>query len=73
MLSGMSRQDEDEVDEELEAMEMEISGQKVLPDANKERPGQINPHLPDVPVQNPTEVERQRATADGQRAEPMLA
>ncbi|KAK3698456.1 Vacuolar protein sorting-associated protein 20 [Vermiconidia calcicola] len=46
MLGGkMSNQDEDEVEDELEAMEREVTGLPSLPDA----PSRVTEYLPDVP------------------------
>lgn len=59
MLSGqMSNQDEDEVEDELEALEAEMSGNKVnMPNA----PNVIVGSLPEAPTETPKERARRRA------------
>lgn len=71
----MSNQDEDEVEDELEALEAAVSGSKVrMPDA----PNGIVGPLPDAPVETPKEKAQRRARERGQGAvgngtEPILA
>jgi hypothetical protein len=71
MLSGMSRHDEDEVEDELQAMEREMSSQR-LPAAPQGAPLSTvkDSNLPEVPVDDPV---RQRAQNGEQNPEPMLA
>lgn len=52
----MSNQDEDEVEDELDAMEREVSGVPSLPDA----PNVVKEEMPDAPNQSPEEVQRKR-------------
>lgn len=73
MLGGrMSNQDEDEVEDELEALEAEVSGVNKLPDAPSKLPEGL---LPTAPKETPRERARRRAEeqAAGLSAEPMLA
>lgn len=57
LLAGrMSNQDEDEVEDELEALEREVKGVK--------EPTQVAPELPNAPVQEPTRTETQRERWD---------
>lgn len=68
MLAGkMSNHDEDEVEDELEALEAEMSGTK-LPDAPSQE-------LPTVAKEEETAKERarRRARERAEQAEPMLA
>lgn len=69
----MSNQDEDEVEEELEAMEREASGVPSLPDA----PSRIQEDMPDAPQETPEERakrrRKERAAALGQNSEPIAA
>jgi charged multivesicular body protein 6 len=73
MLGGkMSNQDEDEVEDELEAMEREVAGVPSLPDA----PNTVQEALPDVPQETPEEKakrRRQERAARQQEAEPIPA
>ncbi|KAK4987071.1 Vacuolar protein sorting-associated protein 20 [Elasticomyces elasticus] len=69
MLSNrMSNQDEDEVEDELDALEREVSGVK-MPDAPTQRP--IG--LPDAPSETPKERAMRRAVEQHKATEPMLA
>ncbi|OCL08510.1 charged multivesicular body protein-like protein 6 [Glonium stellatum] len=71
MLGGrMSNQDEDEVEDELDALEAEVSGVK-LPDAPTKMPERDQR----VKEETPRERARRRAReqAEGQTAQPMLA
>lgn len=52
----MSNQDEDEVEDELEAMEREVNAVPALPDA----PNGIREELPDVPQETPAERAKRR-------------
>jgi len=62
----MSNEDEDEVEDELEAMEREVSGVGALPDApNKTIVGENT--LPEVP-QTDLDLERQRIQKQKERA-----
>lgn len=77
MLAGrMSNQDEDDVEDELEALEAEMSGTK-LPDAPVKTPPTKLPEIPqDEPeLQRETARERaqRRAREQATQAEPMLA
>lgn len=57
MLGGkMSNQDEDEVEDELEAIEREVSGVPALPAA----PNGIKEDMPDVPLETPAERQKRR-------------
>lgn len=57
MLSGkMSNQEEDEVEDELEAMEREVVGVPALPDA----PNVVKEELPDAPNGTPAEAQKKR-------------
>lgn len=74
MLAGrMSNQDEDEVEDELEALEAEMSGVK-LPDAPTRLPEETEDSV-EAGVETPKERARRRAReqAQVQAAEPMLA
>ncbi|KAK4953411.1 Vacuolar protein sorting-associated protein 20 [Elasticomyces elasticus] len=69
MLSNrMSNQDEDEVEDELDALEREVSGVK-MPDAPTQRP--IG--LPDAPSETPKERAMRRAVEQQKGTQPMLA
>lgn len=65
MLGGkMSNQDEDEVEDELEAMEREVAGVvPSLPDA----PSVVNEEMPDVPKETPQERAKRRARERAER------
>lgn len=73
MLGGkMSNQDEDEVEDELEAMEREMSGIPSLPDA----PSRLREDMPDVPQETPEERAKRRRrerAAREQASEPIPA
>lgn len=73
MLGGkMSNQDEDEVEDELEAMEREVVGVPSLPDA----PSVIAEDMPDAPQETPAEKAKRRRkerAAREQAAEPIAA
>lgn len=73
MLGGkMSNHDEDEVEDELQAMEREISGIPSLPDA----PNGIKEDLPDVPQESPAERAKRRRkerSSREQASEPVAA
>ena len=57
MLGGkISNQDEDDVEDELEAMAKEVVGISSLPYA----PSVVKDELPDAPQQAPSEVQKQR-------------
>ena len=71
MLGGkMSNQDEDEVEDELEAMERDVVGVPTLPDT----PAAVEEYLPDVPQETPEQRakrRRQERAAREQAAEPV--
>lgn len=71
MLSGkMSNEDEDEVEDELEALEREARGVPSMPDA----PSVTNGELPDAPRASPKErMEARRQGRAAKNAEPMAA
>ena len=74
MLGGkMSNQDEDEVEDELEAMEREVSGVR-LPSAPSRRLAN-EAELPDVPQETPAQKAKRRREerAREQAPEPMAA
>ena len=57
MLGGkMSNQDEDEVEDALEAMEREVNGVPTLPDASSV----LREDMPGVPEQTPSDVQKER-------------
>lgn len=57
MLGGkMSNQDEDEVEDELEAMEREVNGIPSLPDT----PSAVREDMPNVPQETPEERAKRR-------------
>ena len=66
----MSNQDEDEVEDELEAMEREVVGVPSLPDA----PSVVKEEMPDAPRETPAEKAKRRARdRAGQGLEPIAA
>ena len=68
----MSNQDEDEVEEELEAMEREVVGVSSLPDA----PTSVREQMPDVPEETPEQRAKRRRkerAAEQQSSEPIAA
>lgn len=66
----MSNQDEDEVEDELEAMEREAAGVPSLPDA----PTVVREDLPDVPQETPEEkAKRRRKERAARQSEPIAA
>ena len=68
----MSNQDEDEVEDELEAMEREVVGVPSLPTA----PNVIKEDMPDVPQETPAERAKRRQkerTAKEQASGPIAA
>lgn len=68
----MSNQDEDEVEDELEAMEREVVGVPSLPDA----PTIVKEEMPDVPQETSEEKAKRRRkerAAREQEAEPLAA
>lgn len=71
MLSGqMSNEDEDEVEDELEALERETRGVASLPDA----PSVTNNELPDAPRVTPKErIEARRQGQAAREAGPIAA
>lgn len=71
MLSGqMSNEDEDEVEDELAALERETRGVESLPDA----PSVTKNELPDAPNVTPKErIEARRQGNAARKAEPMAA
>jgi charged multivesicular body protein 6 len=70
MLGGkMSNQDEDEVEDELEAMEREVVGVPSLPDA----PTVVKQDLPDVPQETPEEKAKRRRRERAANQEPLAA
>lgn len=74
MLGGkMSNQDEDEVEDELEAMEREAGGVPSLPNAPS---GVMEGELPDAPQETPAQKAKRRReerAARGMAYEPMAA
>ncbi|KAK3672285.1 Vacuolar protein sorting-associated protein 20 [Recurvomyces mirabilis] len=75
MLGGkMSNQDEDEVEDELEAMEREVSGVKLpsAPNGNLAEQQQLD--LPDAPTETPAQkAKRRREARAREAAEPVAA
>ena len=73
MLGGrMSNQDEDEVEDELEAMEREVAGVQALPEA----PNGIHETMPEVPQETPKQKQERRAQERATRqqaSEPLAA
>lgn len=74
MLGGkMSNQDEDEVEDELEAMEREVVGVPSLPNA----PNVVKEELPDAPQVAPEEAQKkrwkERAAREREQAGPIAA
>lgn len=69
----MSNQDEDEVEDELEAMEKEVAGVPSMPDA----PNVVKEELPDAPNETPEEAQkkrwRERAARERDQSEPIAA
>ena len=68
----MSNQEEDEVEDELEAMEREVVGVPSLPDA----PSIITEDMPEVPQETPAEKakrRRQERAARERATEPIAA
>ena len=61
MLGGkMSNQDEDEVEDELEAMEREVGGTTAVPSLPIAPSGVMAGELPDVPQETPAQKARRR-------------
>ena len=61
MLGGkMSNQDEDEVEDELEAMEREIGGANTIPSLPNAPSGVMEGELPDVPRETPAQKAKRR-------------
>ena len=75
MLGGkMSNQDEDEVEDELEAMEREVDGVKLPSAPNGKLADQQRLDLPDAPMETPAQkAERRREERARQAAEPIAA
>jgi charged multivesicular body protein 6 len=72
MLGGrMSNQDEDEVEDELDALEAEVSGKTGLPDAPTEMPEPAEEVKPETPRERARRRQREQETALA--AEPVLA
>lgn len=72
LANRMSNQDEDEVEDELDALELEVVGVKqILPDA----PSVMKGEMPDVPQESPAEKARRRRLerARAQGTEPIAA
>lgn len=66
----MSNQDEDEVEDELEAIAAEVSGTKLkMPDMPE---GMVDP-MPNAPSETPKERAQRRARERDNGAEPILA
>lgn len=69
----MSNQDEDEVEDELEAMEREVAGVPSMPDA----PNVVKEEMPDAPQETPEEAQkkrwRERAAKDREQSGPVAA
>ena len=68
----MSNQDEDEVEDELEALEREVSGVK-LPDAPDKQPEYTPEQKAQIARDRARQRARERATKEEERGEPMLA
>ena len=61
MLGGkMSNQDEDEVEDELEALEREVGGTTTVPSLPNAPSGVMEGELPDVPQETPVQKARRR-------------
>ncbi|KAK4560531.1 Vacuolar protein sorting-associated protein 20 [Recurvomyces mirabilis] len=75
MLGGkMSNQDEDEVEDELEAMEREVSGVKLPSAPNGKLAEQQQLDLPDAPTETPAQkAKRRREARAREAAEPVAA
>ena len=56
----MSNQDEDEVEDELEAMEREVGGANVVPSLPNVPSGIIEGELPNVPQETPAQKAKRR-------------
>ena len=69
----MSNQDEDEVEDELEAMEREVSAVPSMPEA----PNVVKEEMPDAPQETPEEAQRkrwrERAARDREQSGPIAA
>ena len=64
MLGGkMSNQDEDEVEDELEAMEREVEATNTIPSLPNAPSGVMEGELPDVPLETPAQKEKRRREA----------
>jgi len=76
MLGGkMSNQDEDEVEDELEAMEREVSGVRLPSAPSSSLSGAQKAELPDVPQETPAQRAKRRREerAAEQASEPIAA
>jgi len=77
MLGGkMSNQDEDEVEDELEAMEREVGGAAAVPSLPNAPSGVMQGELPDVPQETPEQKSKRRReerAARAQAREPIAA
>lgn len=65
----MSNQDEDDVEDELEAMERNVSGKTAVDSLPNAPSGVVEGELPDVPIETPEQKAKRRREARAARTQ----